>query len=181
MAIMTHSNEENANKHHFAHFLSAIRTRAKYASFSASVCKVSRQTSADGAKSLNQGINIRSTWGVINVRAPNNQKSGNTAKDARREREWVNSPKSHFIWEEERTKTNSETNSRPRHWFSWIMPTMRISGGTICYVGGKCLCMTRVACMNWSPVIVSLPRRQWNLIVTMQSRVFKKASVIRWY
>ena len=61
--------------------------RAKYASFSASVCKVLRQESADGAKSLNQDMNIRSIEprGVINVRAPNNQKSGNTAEDARRE------------------------------------------------------------------------------------------------
>ena len=61
--------------------------RAKYASFSASVCKVSRQESKDGAKSLNQGINIRSNepWGVINVRAPNNQKNGNTAEDAKGE------------------------------------------------------------------------------------------------
>jgi len=86
-AIMIHSNKENANKHRFAHLISATCMRAKYASFSASVCKISRHESAEGAKSLNQGINIRSNgpWGVINVRAPNNQKNGNTAEDARRE------------------------------------------------------------------------------------------------
>jgi hypothetical protein len=55
-----HSSKQNTVKHLFAHLLSATRIRAKYASFSASVCKVSRHDAADGVKSLNQGINIPS-------------------------------------------------------------------------------------------------------------------------
>lgn len=78
MAIAKANSKENAKKHLFAHLSSTSR---KYASFSASVCKLSwHQESAPGAKSRNQELNIRATepWGVTNTRAPNNQKSGKT-------------------------------------------------------------------------------------------------------
>lgn len=176
---MKDSTKENANKHIFAHLLSATSTRAKYSSFSASVCSVLCHESIDGAKSLNKGINIRSSEprGVTNVRAPHNQKNGKTAEDA-----MMNIHPTNWNLLEERTETNPKTNSRPCRWFRWITSSVVVARGSICSVGRKWLYMTRsLARMNWRPVVFHLPSRQWCLWVSMQSGVFKKAGIDRRY
>lgn len=78
--------KDNANKHLFPHLISATRMRVKYASLSASGKSSGHPGRSDAAKSLNQGINIRATepGGVINVRAPHNQKRGNTVEHRER-------------------------------------------------------------------------------------------------